>query len=76
MDNSMIMEGHGQTDGRIQDTTSYITEVSGTLAILAIYNMIVKVYNWKAKDIEHVCDSKSTLDRIGNLEPDGLFYQS
>jgi hypothetical protein len=48
----------------------------GTIAILAIYNMIVKVYNWKPKEIEHVCDSESALDRIWNLEPDGVFDQS
>jgi hypothetical protein len=49
LDNATIIEGHGPTDGRIQDTTSYRTEVSGTIAILTIYNMIVEVYNWKAK---------------------------
>jgi hypothetical protein len=38
--------------------------------------MIVKVYNWKAKEIEHVCDSESALDSIWNLEPDGFFDQS
>jgi hypothetical protein len=62
--NSIIIEGHGPMDGRIQDTTSYRTEVSGTIVILAIYHMIVEVYNWKSKEIEHVCDSKSDLDRI------------
>jgi hypothetical protein len=75
-DKSTIMEGHGPTDGRIQDITSYRTEVSGTIAIQAIYNMIVKVYNWKAKYIEHVCDSESVLDRIWTVEPDGVFDQS
>jgi hypothetical protein len=49
MDSAAIIEGRGPTDGHIQDTTSHITEVSGTIAILAIYSMIVKVYNWKAK---------------------------
>jgi hypothetical protein len=43
LDNSTIIEGHGPTDGRIQDTTSYQTEVLGTISILTIYNMIVKV---------------------------------
>jgi hypothetical protein len=76
LDNATIIEGHGPTDGRIQETTSYQTEVLGTIAILIIYNMIVKVYNWKAKEIEHVCDSKSALDRIWNIEPDGVFDQS
>jgi hypothetical protein len=51
LNNATIIEGHGPTDGSIQDTTSYQTEVSGTIAILTIYNMIVKVYNWKAKEI-------------------------
>jgi hypothetical protein len=38
--------------------------------------MIVKVYNWKAKDIEHVCNSESVLHIIWNLEPDRVFDQS
>jgi hypothetical protein len=38
--------------------------------------MIVKVYNWKAKEIEHVCDSESALDRIWNVEPNGVFDKS
>jgi hypothetical protein len=75
MDNSTIMEGNGPTDGCIQDKKSYRAEVSGTIVMLEIYNMIVKVYNWKAKYIEHVCGSESALDRIWNMEPDGLFDQ-
>jgi hypothetical protein len=51
-------------------------EVSSTIAIITIYNMIVKLYNWKAKEIEHVSDSESALDRIWNIEPDGVFDQS
>jgi hypothetical protein len=54
MDNIMIMEIHGPTYGLIQDMTSYRTEVCRTITILAIYNIIVKVYNWKARTIEHV----------------------
>jgi hypothetical protein len=69
LDNATIIEGHGSADGRIQDTTSYWTEVSGTISILTIYKMIVKVYNWKSKEIEHVCDSKSALEN-------GVFDQS
>jgi hypothetical protein len=76
MDNSTIMEGHGPTDGCIQDETSYRAEVSGTIAILPIYNMIVKLYNWKAKYIKDVCDSESALDIIWNVEPDEVFDQS
>jgi hypothetical protein len=76
LDNETTIEVHGPTDGTIQDMISYQTEVSGTIAILTIYNMTVKVYNWKAKETEHVCDTKSALDRIWNLEPDGIFDQS
>jgi hypothetical protein len=75
-DNTTLIKGNRHTDGRIQVTTSYRTKVSGTIAILAIYNMMVKVYNWKAKEIEHACDSESVLDRIWNTEPDGVFEQS
>jgi hypothetical protein len=38
--------------------------------------MIVKVYNWKVKEFEHICDSESALDRIWNAEPNGVFDQS
>jgi hypothetical protein len=76
MESSTIIKGHGPTDGRIQDTTSYRTEVSGTISILAIYNMIFNVYNWKSKEIEDVCDSDSALHIIWNTEPDGEFDQS
>jgi hypothetical protein len=51
-------------------------EVAGTIAILTIYNMIVKLYNWKASETEHVCDIESAINRIWNLEPDGVFDQS
>jgi hypothetical protein len=34
------------------------------------------VYNWRAKEIEHVCDSEFTLDIIWNKEPDGVFDRS
>jgi hypothetical protein len=61
MDNTTIIEGHGPTDGRNQDTTSYRTELSGTIAILAIYNMTVNVYNWKAKEIEHVYGTRNQM---------------
>jgi hypothetical protein len=60
LDNSTIVEGHGPTYSRIQDTTSYRMEVSCTIAILAIY----------------VCDSESGLDRIWSSEPGGVFDQS
>jgi hypothetical protein len=76
MDNTTIIEGHVPTDGRIQDTPSYITEVCGTISILKTYILIVKVYNWRAKEIEHVCDSESALDKIWKTEPDGVFNQS
>jgi hypothetical protein len=76
LDNATIIEVQGLTNGRIQDTTSYRTEVSGTIAILTIYNMIVKLYNWKAKEIEHVCDSESAFDILSNVEPDGVSDQS
>jgi hypothetical protein len=48
----------------------------GTIAIFTMYNMIVQVYNWKAKEIEHVCNTESALDRVWNIEPDGVFDQS
>jgi hypothetical protein len=76
LDSATIIEGHGPTNGRIQDKTSYRTEVSGTIAILKIYNIIVKVNDCKAKKIKHVCDSESAIDRIWNVEPDGFFDQS
>jgi hypothetical protein len=43
LNNTTIIERHCPTNGRIQDTTSYRTEVSVAIAILTVYNMIVKV---------------------------------
>jgi hypothetical protein len=43
LDNSTIIEAHGPTNGHIQDTTSYRTEVSRIIEIIAIYNMIISV---------------------------------
>jgi hypothetical protein len=61
MDNTTIIEGYEPTDGRIEDTTSYTTsyrtEVCGTIALLAFYGMIQSVYKWNASTIAHVCDS-------------------
>jgi hypothetical protein len=76
MDNTTIIEGYGPTYGRIEDTTSYRTEVCGTITVLTVYGMIQLVYKWNAAMIEHVCDIESALDRISNNEKDGVFDHS
>jgi hypothetical protein len=38
--------------------------------------MIVTVYNWKAKEIKHICDRELALHRVWNVEPDGIFDES
>jgi hypothetical protein len=75
MDNKKIVKGYGPTDGIIDVTTSYRTEVYGTIAVLVVYGMIQSVYNWNAATIEHVWDSESALNRIWNKEKDGIFEQ-
>jgi hypothetical protein len=60
----------------MEDTTSYRTEVCGTIAVLAVYGMTQSVDKWNASTIEHVCDSESALDHIWNKEKDGIFDQS
>jgi hypothetical protein len=36
MNNTTIIEGYGPTDVIIEDTTSYRTEVCGTIAVLTV----------------------------------------
>jgi hypothetical protein len=57
-----IIEGHGTTYGCIQDTASYRTEVCRMIAILAIYSLIVKLYNWRAKDVDLILSLEYLLD--------------
>jgi hypothetical protein len=75
MDNTTLIKGYGSTYGRIEDTTSYRTEVCSTIAILAVYGMVQSVYNWNAATIEHVFDSESALNHIWNKEKDVVFDQ-
>jgi hypothetical protein len=76
MDNTTIIEGYGPTDGRIEDTTSYRTEVCVTIAVLDIYGMMQSLYKWHASTVEHVCDSESALDCIWNKDKEVIFDQS
>jgi hypothetical protein len=76
MKNTTIIKGYGPTDRRIEDTTSYITEVYGTITVLAVYIMIQSLYNWNAAKNEHVCDSELALNCIWNIENDDVFDQS
>jgi hypothetical protein len=73
--NTTIIKGHVPTDGRIEDTTSYRTEVCGTIELLAVYGMIQSVYNWNATTIEDVCSSDSALNRIWNKGKDYVYDQ-
>jgi hypothetical protein len=76
IDNINIIYGYVPTDGRIEDTTSYRTEVCGAIDVLAVYSMIQSVYTWNTAIIEHVCDRTLALDRIWNNEKDKVFHQS
>jgi hypothetical protein len=76
MDNTLIIEGYVPPDGRIEDTTSYRTEVCGTIAVLTFYGMIQSVHKWNDSTIKHVCDNESALDHIWNKEKYDIFDQS
>jgi hypothetical protein len=46
LDNDIILEGFGATDGRVEDTHSYRAELCGNIATFSILNIIRRVYGF------------------------------
>jgi hypothetical protein len=60
-DTTILLEGFGATDGRVEDTHSYGAELCGNIATFFILNIIRRFYGFSQPNIEHVCDNQSVI---------------
>jgi hypothetical protein len=72
MENNIIIEGYGATDGRVEDVNSYRAEICG-IATFAIFTLISKIYGFSPPTIEHVCDNQSAITATWQDENIGVF---
>jgi hypothetical protein len=61
LNNNIMLEGFGATDGRVEDTHSYRAELCGNIATFSILNIIRRIYAFYPISIEHVCDNQSAI---------------
>jgi hypothetical protein len=61
LNNELLIQGFGATDGRLEGVSSYIAEICGNMATFTILTLIWKVYGFSPRKIEHVCENKSAI---------------
>jgi hypothetical protein len=61
LDNEVLIQGSGATDGRLQDVSSYRAEICGNITTFTTLALIRKVYRFSLPHVEHVCDNKSAI---------------
>jgi hypothetical protein len=61
IDNEVLRQGFGATDGRMEDVSLYRADICGNIATFAIVTLIRKVYGFSPPSIEHACDNKSAI---------------
>jgi hypothetical protein len=64
LDNEVLIQQFGATDGRVYDVSSYHIEIGGNIATFTVFTLIRKVYGVSPPSIEHVCDNQSTISAI------------
>jgi hypothetical protein len=52
LDNDILLEGSGDTDGRVEDTNSYRAERCGNIATFSTLNIIRRVYEFTPTSVE------------------------
>jgi hypothetical protein len=61
LDNEILIQSFGATDGRVEDTNSYRAELCGNVATFAIINIIRRIYGFAPHSIQHVCGNQSAI---------------
>jgi hypothetical protein len=61
LDNEVLIKGFGATDGRVEDVSSYRTEIFCNIATCTMLTLIRKVYSYPPPNIERVCDNQSAI---------------
>jgi hypothetical protein len=73
LDNDVLLEGVGATDGRVKGINSYMAELGGNIATFTILNIIRCVYNFSPISIEHVCDNQSEITATRKHDTSSMF---
>jgi hypothetical protein len=53
--NTLLIQGFGATDGRLEDVSSYRAEICGNITAFTIISLIQKSYGFSPPTIEHIC---------------------
>jgi hypothetical protein len=61
LDNKVIIQGFGATDGRVEVVSSYRAGICGNIATFTVFTLIHKVYGMSPPTIEHVCNNQSAI---------------
>jgi hypothetical protein len=61
LDNEVIVQGCGATEGRVDDVSSYRTEICGNITTFTVILLLRKSYGFPTPSIEHVCDNQSAI---------------
>jgi hypothetical protein len=73
LDNEVLFQGFGATDGCIEAVSSYRAETCGNIATFAIFTLIQKVYEFSPPSVQHVCDNKSAINATWKDEKISVF---
>jgi hypothetical protein len=73
LDNEVLIQGFGATDGRLEDTSSYRANICGSIATFTVLTLIRKVYGFFPPNIEHVCGNKYAITATWKYENISVF---
>jgi hypothetical protein len=76
MENDVLIQGFGATDGRVNDVSSYQADICGNVATFAVFTLIHQVYGCSPPNIEHVCDNQSSITATWKDENISVFEKS
>jgi hypothetical protein len=61
LDNDVLIQGFGTTDGRAEDVSKYRADICGNTATFTFFTFNRKIYGFSPPSIEHVCDNQSAI---------------
>jgi hypothetical protein len=73
LDNEVLIQGFGTTDGLVEDVSSYRAYIWGSISTSTVFNLIRKVHGFSPPTVKHICDNQSAISATCKYENISVF---